>query len=186
MEFLECQFASNLCWGCYPPGGNHTSSSRKHQRGICARIVLSGWYDQMSALLIISNAVFLGVTIDMMVVEKQIDETQGYKLLIANVTNLLTNGYLLAKQTCNAMIVSEHSIRQFQIPQAIQSLGGSCKMCLSELDPEVSNNLGGVGIIQFDNKHINKPKAIHPGLQEVCGNGRVDIYCIEPLKINSI
>ena len=73
--------------------------------------------------------------------EKQIEETQGYKLHIANVTNLLTNGYLLAKQTCNAMIVSEHSIRQFQVNEAIEILGGSCKMCLSDLDPEVSTTL---------------------------------------------
>ena len=41
---------------------------------------------------------------------KKGDNSQGYKLLIANVTNLITNGYLLTKQACNAMIVSEHSI----------------------------------------------------------------------------
>ena len=113
---------------------------------------------------------------------KQGDNSQGYKLLIANVTNLITNGYLLTKQACNAMIVSEHYIRQFQTPHAKQILGGSCKICLSELDPEVSNNLGGVGIIHVDDKHNNKPNAKHPELQEVCGNGRVDIYCIEPIK----
>ena len=78
------------------------------------------------------------------------DSSKGYKFQIANVTNLLTNGYLLAKRTCNALIVSEHSIKQFQIPKAKGILGGACKISLSELDPEASCNLGGVGIISFD------------------------------------
>ena len=55
-------------------------------------------------------------------------------------------------------------------------------MSLSELDPEVSRNLGGVGIIDFDNKNIRKTNPIHPGLQEVCGQGRVDLFCIQPIK----
>ena len=88
--------------------------------------------------------------------ELKTDNDIRYKLHIANVTNLLTNAYLLANRSCNAMMVSEHSIKQFQIPKVIEILGSTCKMSLSELDPEVSRNLGGVGIIDFDNKNIRK------------------------------
>ena len=54
--------------------------------------------------------------------------TCGYKLHIANVTNLVTNAYLLAKRQCNALIVSEHSIKPFQKSTAKHLLGGNCKL----------------------------------------------------------
>ena len=55
-------------------------------------------------------------------------------------------------------------------------------MQISELDPESSTNLGGLGLVNFDNKHIINTKALHPELQEIVGNGRVDICCLEPIK----
>ena len=106
----------------------------------------------------------------------------GYKLHVANVTNLLTNAYLLAKRQCNALIVSEHSIKQFQQSNAKHLLGGNCKLRLSELDPESSHNLGGLGLVNFDQKHVINTKAVLPELQEIIGKGRVDLFCLEPIK----
>ena len=63
----------------------------------------------------------------------------------------------------------------------MDQLGERCKLRLSHLDPEKGRNVGGTGMIDFQNKHIIRPKPMLPALAELAGQGRVDLFVIEPI-----
>ena len=103
-----------------------------------------------------------------------------FRLEIANVTHLVNQGPRLAQRPFNALVVGEHSLTKQQECEIRPIYGNDIFCNLSNLVPDNTHQLGGVGILTKGKRPI-VPDIICKELKEHSLLGRVGLFAAEVL-----